>query len=133
MCHVARPPMADHATPSLLATPLLVGRDREQAALREALAAALAGRGSLVLIGGEAGIGKTTLAEWLLAEATGWGAGVLVGRCYDLSETPPHGPWQEALARAPHVSTVPAPPDLAGGSGADSQATLFAQVRDYLA
>ncbi len=34
------------------AAPTLVGREREQAALRAALAAALARRGSLVLIGG---------------------------------------------------------------------------------
>src|SRR5689334_19634512 len=103
----------------------LVGREREQAALREALAAALAGRGSLVLIGGEAGIGKTTLAEWALAEATGRGALVLVGRCYDLAETPPYGPWAEALDRAPRDDVLPAPPDLAGGGGARSQAALF--------
>ena len=79
----------------------LVGREREQALLRAALAAALDGRGSLVLIGGEAGIGKTALAEAALAEAASQGALALVGRCYDLSETPPYGPWAEALARAP--------------------------------
>src|SRR5262249_24984429 len=77
-------------------------------------------------------IGKTTLAEALCAEAAGQGALVLVGRCYDLSETPPYGPWQEALSRAGRLPGLPPPPDLVGG-GATSQAALFAQVRDYLA
>src|SRR6185503_7096060 len=110
----------------------LVGREREQAALREAFDAALAGRGGLVLIGGEAGIGKTALAEWLLAEAERQGALVLVGRCYDLSETPPYGPWAEALARAPRGDGLPMPPDL-GGADVASQAALFSAVRGYLA
>ncbi|HEX5501606.1 MAG TPA: AAA family ATPase [Thermomicrobiales bacterium] len=111
--------------------PLLVGREREQALLRDCLAAALAGRGNLALIGGEAGIGKTALAEWLLAKAQDHGALVLVGRCYDLSETPPYGPWVEAFARAPRDDDLPAPPNLAG-DGTTSQAALFGRVRDYL-
>jgi predicted ATPase len=37
----------------------LVGREREQVMLRDTRASALAGRGSLVLIGGEVGIGET--------------------------------------------------------------------------
>jgi hypothetical protein len=67
----------------------LVGREREQETLRERLQAALAGHGGLVLIGGEAGIGKTSLAEEACRDATERGALVLVGRCYDLTETPP--------------------------------------------
>jgi DNA-binding CsgD family transcriptional regulator len=123
--------MADQPVPSSLPpVPPLVGREREQTVLRDALDAALAGHGALVLIGGEAGIGKTALAEWLLGEAIGRGALVLVGRCYDLSETPPYGPWSEALARAPRN---PASPDLASGGGATTQATLFAAMQEYLA
>src|SRR3954452_13799263 len=110
----------------------LVGRDRELAILRERLAAARAGNGSLVLVGGEAGIGKTALAAALCPEAAERGALVLVGRCYDLAETPPYGPWAEALARAPRDDAARAPLDLAGGTAA-SQAALFAAVRDYLA
>ncbi len=49
--------------PSSSTPSTLVGRARESAILREHLAAELAGEGSLVLIGGEEGIGKTTLAE----------------------------------------------------------------------
>ena len=57
---------------------------------------------------------------------------MLVGRCYDLSETRPYGPWVEASARAPRGDGLAVPPDLAWG-GAASQAALFDLVRDYLA
>ena len=60
----------------------------------------LAGHGSLVLISGEAGIGKTTLAEDVCREASDAGALVLAGHCYDRSETPPYGPWVELLEQA---------------------------------
>src|SRR5262245_5297864 len=85
--HAARPPIADQSVPSIAmpAAPLLVGRERELAILRAALASAFAGRGGLALIGGEAGIGKTALAEALLGQAAARGALLLVGRCYDLT------------------------------------------------
>ena len=121
------PPSTVPAPPA----PSIVGREREVAVLRAALAAALAGRGSLVLIGGEAGIGKTSLAEAILDEAAGRGAAVLVGRCYDLSETPPYGPWAEAFARASRGGDAPAPPDFSG-QGVANQAALYASARDYL-
>jgi predicted ATPase len=112
----------------------LVGREREQVVLRDRLAVALAGRGSLVLIGGEAGIGKTALAEALLRDAAEQGALVLVGRCYDLTETPPYGSWVEAFERlaAEHDrASLPAP--LGNSEAVANQAVLFAQVRDFLA
>jgi predicted ATPase/DNA-binding CsgD family transcriptional regulator len=120
--------------PLLPAIPQLVGRAPELALLRDALAAALAGRGGLVLIGGEAGIGKTTLAEALASEARAGGARALIGHCYALAETPPYGPWAEAIAALPpDAAPSPALADLAAGAGAASQAALFAQVWDALA
>jgi DNA-binding CsgD family transcriptional regulator len=116
----------------------LIGREREQATLREALAAALGGRGALVLIGGEAGIGKTALAEWLLTEATAQGALVLVGRCYDLAETPPYGLWREAFARAPSddgLPTLPAAvllPERDDGAMLADQDAVMRRVLAYL-
>jgi DNA-binding CsgD family transcriptional regulator len=127
--------MADHVedpAPIFLA-PSLVGRERELTTLRAALDAALVGHGSLVLIGGEAGIGKTSLAEWALAEAQEQGATVLAGRCYDLSETPPYGPWAEALAGAPaDDDRLPPLPDLLGETDATNQGSLILQARAYL-
>ncbi|MGH9175011.1 MAG: AAA family ATPase, partial [Vicinamibacterales bacterium] len=76
---------------------LLFGRQREQDLLRERLVAMLAGHGGLVLVGGEAGIGKTALVGWLAGEALARGARVLTGGCYDLTATPPYGPWLEAF------------------------------------
>src|SRR5947209_8454816 len=100
-------------TPSLPGSaPLLVGRERECAVLREHLTAALAGRGSLVLIGGEAGIGKTALAETVCQEATEQGALVLIGRCFDLTETPAYGPWLYLFDRYQPHDTLPARPPV---------------------
>lgn len=120
------------------AEPTLVGRERELAVLRDALAAALSGRGTLVLIGGEAGIGKTTLAEVLCREATEQGALVLVGRCYDLDETPPYGPWRGVFAKIAREAALPVLPAAVlaadqAGEELTSQSAIFARLRDALA
>ena len=60
-----------------------VGRAGELARLEDALAAAAAGRGSTILIAGEAGIGKTRLVSELAEQARTGGPIVLTGRCTD--------------------------------------------------
>lgn len=116
--------------------PLLVGRAREQAALDARLEAALAGRGSLALISGEAGIGKTALAEAVNRQATARGALALIGHCYDLTETPPYGPWTDLFDRLLTTPDLPElPADLlqpGDGPYRTSQLALFAQVREFL-
>src|SRR6476660_2217546 len=111
--HARGAPMPSPAQGAILpgsAPPDLVGREREFGVLRQHLDAALAGHGSLVLIGGEAGIGKTALAEALCQEASAQGALVLTGRCYDLTETPPYGPWVELFGRYHPSEGLPARP-----------------------
>lgn len=117
---------ADHA-------PVLVGRARELAALRECFASAAAGHGRLVLISGEAGIGKTALARTFVAEAQARGALALAGQCYDLTETPPYGPWTEVFAQLPPIpeGVLPFALDDVSTTASD-QAALFAHVRDHL-
>ena len=120
----------------LPSAPLLVGRDAEMRVLRACLTAALAGRGSLALISGEAGIGKTTLAEAALQEAAQRGCVVLEGHCFDLADTPPYGPWIDLFARYTPVAASPPLPDAFGQRGTvgavPSQIALFVQVQDFL-
>lgn len=73
----------------------LVGREQEQDLLRGWLDQAWSGHGRLVLVSGEAGIGKTSLVAQLAVEAEAAGALALWGHAYDLSVTPPYGPWLE--------------------------------------
>ena len=75
---------------------LLLGRDREMTALRAALASASRGRGRLVLLSGEAGIGKTRLADALAVEARDQGIRVAWGRCWEAGGAPVYWPWLQA-------------------------------------
>jgi len=74
-----------------------VGREREMAELTAALEDALSGRGRLVMLVGEPGIGKTRTAHKLAALAETRGAQVLWGRCYEEEGAPPYWPWVQAV------------------------------------
>ncbi|RIK45664.1 MAG: hypothetical protein DCC58_05800, partial [Chloroflexi bacterium] len=115
--------------------PLLVGRSREQSLLRAQLSAALAGQGGLVILSGEAGIGKTTLAVDTCREALAAGAFTLTGHCYDHTETPPYGPWVEVLDqfrglpdRSPALRAIVEP----SVARSQSQSALFSESREFL-
>ncbi len=71
----------------------IAGRDRELSSLRQALAEVLAGRGRMVWLVGEAGIGKTCLVEALAEEARRRGVNVLSSRCWEGEGAPDLWPW----------------------------------------
>jgi len=120
----------------------LIGRDEEKAQLQAWVNAALDGRGSLTLIAGEAGVGKTTLVQRVLADSelqvlTGFGV---------QGGTSPFGPIVEALrsylrtaggepllegALAAHLAVLL--PELGPPAPADNRATLFEAIRQSLA
>ncbi len=98
----AGPERLFHAGAPAAETPL-VGREVELAQLRDALQGALAGRGQLAALMGEAGIGKSRLVAELIAEASRKGARILLGRCHETEQVLPFGPWINAL-RASHLA-----------------------------
>src|SRR5215213_7095506 len=113
---------------------ILVGRAREQDLLREELSAALHGRGALVLLTGEAGIGKTALANHLVDEAEAQGAAVAVGRCYEAGALPAFAPWRELFANLPDHAAAGQrlPPPFGTGSTSQTPYQLMAAITNIL-
>jgi AAA ATPase domain len=128
----------------------MVGRDRELARVMLLLDDALAGAGRLVLCTGEAGIGKTRLAEEAAASAAARGVPVAWVRAADRDSLPPYGLWRlvldEPAVRAAdddpsgtglwsRVFRDAGRPALADGadSGSDQRFAMFAEVRRRLA
>src|ERR1039457_973614 len=128
----------------------MVGRDRELARVMLLLDDALAGGGRLVLCTGEAGIGKTRLAEEAAASAAARGVPVAWVRVADRDSLPPYGLWRLALYEPARRAADDDPPGaglwsrvfgdaerpaLADGadSGSDQRFAMFAEVRRRLA
>ncbi len=87
----------------------MVGRSEQLDGLRSALAAAVGGVPVTVVLGGEAGVGKTRLVTEFAAEAERDGALVVVGQCVNLGG--------DGLAYAPITGALR---DLGGRLGTDA-------------
>jgi DNA-binding CsgD family transcriptional regulator len=115
-----------------------VGRDRQLAVLLAAFERAREGDGSVALVTGEPGIGKTRLVRELEAAARDGGAAVLWGRAPDVDGARPYWPWTQvldALRRAaeeePLLSAIGGPAGLLGFLG--DSAAVVARIAPFLA
>ncbi len=96
--------------------------------LKEALEGALSGNGSLAMLVGEPGIGKTRLAEEFGVYAGLRGAQVLTGHCYEGESSLPYRPFIEAFRQ--YTRTRPdAELRTQLGPGAPEIATLVSEIR----
>ena len=68
------------------ASPVLVGRQAELTRLVEAFGAVVVGGSAVVLVGGEAGVGKSRLVQEFTGVAESRGARVCIGRCLQFGE-----------------------------------------------
>jgi tetratricopeptide (TPR) repeat protein len=96
----------------------LVGRDQPAAVLDGEVGRTLTSHGGLVLVAGEAGIGKSSLVAGAVEAARSGGALVAVGTCWDREGAPGHWPWVQvvrALARLAPTEAWEAARGEAGG------------------
>jgi ABC-type oligopeptide transport system substrate-binding subunit len=107
---VAPPVPAGRSPLDVVAPSRLVGREQELAFLRECWRGAETGQGGLVLISGEAGVGKTRLIEEFANRLRWQGVRVLWGRCYEFERLLPYQPLAEALRT---ILRTPTPAELA--------------------
>ena len=110
---------------------VFVGRAREMVTLQASLGSACAGRGRLMLLAGEPGIGKTRLASELATYAQRCNARVLIGRCFEGEGTPPFWPWVQML-RGYIAGAAPDALRLQMGVGAADIAQVVPEVREWL-
>lgn len=110
-------------------TTTFVGRKRELQILRSGLREAVAGHGQVILIAGEAGIGKTRIAEEIAGEARRQNAHVLWGHCYEWEGAPVFWPWIQVIRSYVRDSDLQ---DLNQqlGTGAPDIAQIVSEVKE---
>ncbi len=86
--------------------------------LRAAFDAAVDGRGSIVVLAGEPGIGKSTLADAFGDHAAAQGAVTVWGRCWDAGGAPAYWAWQQVVR---HLAGLLDDDELAAAGGASGR------------
>ena len=129
---VAQQAVQEDANPlDRLAGGVFVGREKEMDELRAGLEDALSGRGRLLMLVGEPGIGKTRTSEEFATYAGLRNAQVLWGRCYEGEGAPAYWPWVQAIRSYVHDRD---PQELMSemGPGAADIAQVVSEVRERL-
>lgn len=130
--------------PIRVSSPILVGRESELSILVDAYEAATDRRPQIVIIEGDAGVGKSRLLTEFLGHVRARGGLPLVGRCADVEGGLPFGPIVEALRdliSASGVEDLPADtrllgvmlPELGTEASEVSQTALFHAIGRVLA
>ena len=114
-----------------LAGGVFVGREAQMDELRAGLEDALSGRGRLMMLVGEPGIGKTRTADEFATYARLRNAQVLWGRCYEGEGAPVYWPWVQLVRSYVHDRD---PETLMSemGPGAADIAQVVSEVRERL-
>ena len=105
----------------------LVGRESEISLLEDALLATLRGDGGVVIVGGEAGMGKTRLVADLVTRARRRGCVVVSGVCSEAELSLPYLPFLEAIGNYLAREDVAALRERLGPAS-DDLAQLFPQM-----
>lgn len=107
-----------------------VGRDSELSRIKGKLADARTGRGGLVMLVGEPGIGKSRMIEEFTEHARADGAAVLFGACFEGEWVPPFAPFADAIdgyAKEAVIESLQI--DLGNGAGAIARLAPSLRVR----
>ena len=129
----AAPPPAAPQPEGRPPAPSLVGRESELAHLRARLRQLASGDGGAVVLVGEPGAGKTTLAEAAARLAAAAGVKVAWGRCLDAASTPAYWPWSQILRELPDGPRVAAARQRLEGDVAGDGEDSVRQFRAYRA
>ncbi|WP_393916238.1 ATP-binding protein [Halostreptopolyspora alba] len=89
-----------------MTAPTLIGRDHAAAVLRAEVTRTLTSHGGLVLVTGEAGIGKTTLVASVADEARDREALVVSGTAWDRDSVPGYWPWTQVIRSLERTATA---------------------------